>query len=61
MLVVAFNVGQLFFSLVPSLNDVCEPFALKKKRITHVAFTTWLLNKLVVFVVYQYRHVKNGV
>ena len=29
--VVAPNVGPLFFSLVPSLNDdVCEPFALKK-------------------------------
>ena len=38
MLVVALNVGPLFFSFVPSLNDdVCEPFALKKIRITHVA------------------------
>ena len=38
MLVVALNVGPMFFSFVPSLNDdVCEPFALKKIRITHVA------------------------
>ena len=36
----------LFFSFVPSLNDdVCEPFALKKILITHVAvsFKTNLL------------------
>ena len=33
MLVVALNVGPLFFSFVPSLNnDACEPFALKKKK-----------------------------
>ena len=35
MLVVAHNVGPLFFSLVPSLNDdVCEPFALKNNNVS---------------------------
>ena len=39
-----FNVGPLFLCFVPSLNDdVCEPFALKKIRITHVDFKTNLL------------------
>ena len=41
-LVVALNVGPLFFSFVTSLNDdVCEPFALIKILTNHVAFWAW--------------------
>ena len=39
MVVFALNVGPLFFSFVPSLNDdICEPFALKKLELL-----MWLL------------------
>ena len=60
MLVVALNVGPLFFSFVPSLNnDVCEPFALKKIRITHVAFKTKLLfNKSIDMLKMAFEHGK---
>ena len=38
MLVVALNVRPLFFSFLPSLNDyLCDPSALKKRRIPNVA------------------------
>ena len=51
MLVVALNVGPLFLTFVPSLNDdACMPFALKKIIFTQVAVVSFK-KKRVVFVV----------
>ena len=60
MLVVALNVGPLFFTFVPSLNDdVCEPSAVKEIWITHGAVLLLLKQTFVfVFICHEYAHVK---